>query len=265
MPNESNPLDKAAFEALFKYTPETVAGKGVIVTGGTTGLGRAIALLLVSRGAKVLIFGRHGEELADAVNDIKRVGGGEIYGMVADVSRPADISAIFEKAEQSFGAVDILINNAGVAGSSVTDMDDAAWRGVIETNLMGVMACCKAAAQRMKARKSGFILNIGSMSAESRNEGSDVYVATKSGIRGFTDSLARQLNQDGIRVTLLEPGLVGSDMTVEKVPKSAQRATEHREKILRAEDIAVVVLHVLEMPERCSFSLLQVRPTQQAL
>ena len=95
MPNEFNPLNEESFKKLFKYEPEPVAGKGIIITGGTTGIGRAIAMLLVAQGAKVLIFGRHDAELGEAIADIKRVGGGEVYGLVADTTKADDIMHVF--------------------------------------------------------------------------------------------------------------------------------------------------------------------------
>src|SRR5690606_16166822 len=118
---------------------------------------------------------------------------------------------------------------------------------------------------RMKKNQVGHIVNIGSMSAKVREGGSDVYVATKSGIRGFTDSLGRTLNEAGVRVTLIEPGLVGSDMTLDQVPKEKQKAKIEAEEMLLAEDIAHAVLYVLRQPHRCTIPELQIRPTKQII
>ena len=265
MPNEMSPVAQEAFKQLFKYEPEKIEGKRIVVTGGTTGIGRMIVLLLLANKANVLTFGRHQQELNDAMTDFKRVGGGQIYGLTADTTKPADIQRVFEQAEKELGGLDILVNNAALAAQSVTDTDYDAWRQVIDTNLLGYMACCKIAAERMKKNKTGHIVNIGSMSAKVRESGSDVYVATKSGIRGFTDSLARTLNEEGIRVTLIEPGLVGSDMTLDQVPKEKQAKKIADEEMLLAEDIAHSVLHVLIQPHRCTIPVLQIRPTMQII
>jgi NADP-dependent 3-hydroxy acid dehydrogenase YdfG len=255
------PTDQAAFEELFRAEPQPVEGKACLVTGGTTGLGRAIAMLLVARGARVLIFGRHEKELNDALSDIKRVGGGQIFGMVADASKREEAELIFREVDGKLGGLDILVSNAGLAASSVTDTDYDEWRTVIDTNLTAYLLFSKHAIQRMKPKKDGHLIFIGSMSAENRSKGSDVYVATKSGVRGFSQSLAKSVNADGIRVTLIEPGLVGADMTEEKVPKEKQAQQEKELKLLRAEEIAHAVLYVLEQPKRCNVGLIQIRPT----
>lgn len=265
MPNESNPLDEKAFQRLFKYEPEKIAGKGIVVTGGTTGIGRAIAMLLVAQGAKVLIFGRHGTELGEALADLKQVGGGEAYGLVADTSKADDVRRVFETADHDLGHVDALVNNAALAANSVLDSEPDEWRQVVETNLLGYMACSRAAAERFRKNKAGHLVNIGSMSAKVCEAGSDVYVATKAGIRGFTDSLAKQLNEDGIRVTLIEPGLVGSEMTVDKVPKEGQTAAQEKQEMLQAEELAHAVLYALQQPARCNVAVIQLRPTKQII
>lgn len=265
MPNEANPLDESIFQGKFSYEPQPVAGRGIIVTGGTTGIGRAVALLLVARGARVLIFGRHEKELGDALADIKAVGGGEIYGLVADTSRPDDMKRVFEAADRDLGTLHALVNNAALPGNSILDSGYDEWREIVDTNLLGYLVCSREAAGRFLKSKAGHIVNIGSMSAKVCESGADVYVATKSGIRGFTDSLAKQLNEKGIRVTLIEPGLVGSEMTVDKVPKSKQPESQENQEMLRTEDVAHAVLYALEQPARCNIAVVQIRPTKQII
>ncbi len=265
MPDEQKPLDQEAFQSLFKYEPESLRGKGAIVTGGTTGIGRAIVMLLLARGANVLTFGRHEKELDDAMADFKRIGGGTIYGMTADVTQPRDVAVVFKEADQRLGKLDILINCAGVAAESVVDTEPAAWRQALDTNLFGYMLCCKEAASRMKPRKAGFIINIGSMSAKACGAGSDVYVATKTGIRGFTDSLTKSLNKENIRVALVEPGLVGSELTKGSVPEDEQEETYAQMEILRAEELAHCVVYCLEQPRACNVVMVQIRPTRQSV
>lgn len=261
MPQTTTPIDQNAFNELFRAEPQSVAGKSCLVTGGTTGLGRAIAMLLVARGARVLIFGRHEKELNQALADIKRVGGGQIVGITADASKREEADKIFKEVDQRLGGLDILVSNAGLAASSVTDSDYDEWRTVIDTNLTAYLLFSKFAIERMKPKKEGHLVFIGSMSAENRSKGSDVYVATKGGVRAFSQSLAKSVNSDGIRVTLIEPGLVGADMTEEKVPKDQQAQQEKELKILRAEEIAQAVLFAVEQPKRCNVGMIQIRPT----
>jgi NADP-dependent 3-hydroxy acid dehydrogenase YdfG len=241
--------------------PETaLAEKAVIVSGGTTGIGRAIAIALASEGASVLVFGRNERHLSEAVDEIQSVAvGPEVVGMIADQSEPTAVQEVFEKARREFGGLDILINNAGIPGDSVEDSDEN-WQYVMQTNLLGCMWCCDEAVPMMKGRGGGHIVNIGSLSAKSRGPGSDVYVASKSGMRGFTESLSKGVAPDNIRVTLIEPGRVSTnffDWSLEE----GQRKTE-RGEAMKSEDIAACVLFALKMPARCQLTMLQVRPSK---
>jgi len=252
-------------EEKLEYEPVSVEGKPILVTGGTTGIGRAIAMLLVARGARVLTFGRDEDALNDALNDIKGVGGGEIYGLTADATKPEDVQKVFREADRRLDGLDVLINNAALGAGSVLDSDYDEWQTVVGTNLLGYMLCCKEAAERMRKKGDGHIVNIGSMSAKVREEGSDVYVATKSGIEGFTDSLAKQANKEGIRVTLIEPGLVGSDMTTDQVPKEGQAEKQEAMEMMKAGELAECVYYCITQPKRVNVALVQIRPTLQII
>ena len=137
------PFNSSAFRRLFKHAPEPIAGKSVIITGGSTGIGRAIAMLLVAKGARVLICGRHRQAIDEALRDIREVGGGEIEAIVADIALPRQAERLFKAADRQFGRLDVLINNAGLAGESVADTDYDAFRYVVETNLIGAMHCAQ--------------------------------------------------------------------------------------------------------------------------
>lgn len=263
MPNEQDRVDHAAFKKRFDYQPQSLAGKGVVVTGGTTGIGRAAVMLLLARGANVLTFGRRKEQLEEAMAEFKAIGGGEIYGLQADVSDERQVDQVFEEADRRLGQVDVLINNAAVAAGSMMDDTPEQWRQAININLLGYLLCARAAADRMKPRQSGTIVNIGSMSAESRSAGGDLYVLTKSGIRGFSDSLAKQLNEDAIRVLLIEPGLVGADMVDDDMSEADKKKKHQAMTMLMAEELAHCIVYCLEQPQRCSLSMVQIRPTRQ--
>lgn len=249
----------------YTYSPQNLAGKAVVVTGGTTGIGRATAHRLVAAGANVLIYGRHEQELADALADLRNAGSGRVFGLTADQSRYEDVQRVFAEADEKLGGVDILVNNAALPANSILDSDYTEWQYVVATNLLGYMACCREAIDRMSRKGVGHIVSVGSMSAQVREEGSDVYVATKSGIEGFSESLRKQVNGKGIKVTLIEPGLVGTEMTVDQVPKEEQPEKEAQGTMLKAEEIAEAVYYTLIQPERCDVVLLQIRPHGQAI
>jgi NADP-dependent 3-hydroxy acid dehydrogenase YdfG len=237
-----------------------LAGKAVVVSGGTTGIGRVTALLLATKGAKVLVFGRHEKELRDALNDLERAG--EACGIVADQARHEDVLKVFATAYEVFGGVDILINNAAIAAESVLQTDHDQILYAIQTNLVGCLDCSKEAVARMKKKGGGHIVNIGSLSADLRESGEDLYVATKSALQGFTEALRKSVNQDGIKVTLIEPGLVGSDMI--EMPVEKQRDKQEKLEMLQAEDIARAVHYCLTQPRRCEVITMQIRPHRQS-
>ncbi len=245
-------MDSAAAEISRAKT--SLKGKGVLITGGTTGIGRAIARLLAAEGAKIFIFGRDVSALDDAMEAISKIG--EIGGMSADASVRADVDRVFAEAERAMGQVDVLIDNAAVSAEGLTDESEDDWRYAVETNLIGYLAFAKRAAEPMQKRGEGHIVLIGSMSAEYRGKDSSVYVATKSALQGFAMSFRREVSEKGVKVTLIEPGLVGSDMI--EAPPSEQRRKIAQGKMLKAEDIAEAVRFALIQPPRCVVMTMQV-------
>lgn len=246
----------------FDYEPESLNGKSILITGGTTGIGRSTAMLLAAQGAQVMIFGRHQQELDDAMRDIKETGG-SVIGLTADTSKPDDIQRVFKELDRQLGNLDILINNAALGYNSVMEGEYKDWSYIVETNLLGYMAMAHEAIQRMKANGKGHIVNIGSMSADVREKDSSVYVATKAGIQGFSEALRKEVNPLGIKVSLIEPGAVGTDMQPESPEE--QRRLEEKMEMLKAEDIAACVLYTLTQPKRCDVVMVQIRPHLQSI
>jgi NADP-dependent 3-hydroxy acid dehydrogenase YdfG len=244
----------------------------VVISGGTTGIGRATAKLLVSQGAKVFLFGRHEEALPAALDEIRSAAaegarGGEAFGTVADQSRSEDVQRVFREADERLGGCNILVNNAAVSGGSVAKRSLDEIRYVVETNLLGYMTCAHEALQRMQQARTavggGHIVNIGSMSADLREPGSEVYVATKAGIQAFSESLRKTANKEGIRVTLIEPGAVATPIQ-EKSPEEEKRKIDAMEMLLPG-DIARCVLWCLQQPARCDVVSVQIRPVKQLI
>jgi NADP-dependent 3-hydroxy acid dehydrogenase YdfG len=251
-------------EKLTNYFGQNIKDKKIVITGGTTGIGKAIADVLVSLGGEVLIFGRDEKDFENAVADIKKqFPDSKVYGTPADVTKKEDIDKIFEIVDTELGGIDILINNAALGAPGITKETYEDYKYIIDTNITGYLAFCEEAVVRMKTKKAGHIVNIGSMSAESKEPTSTIYVATKSAIRGFSTSLRKELNPLGIKVSLIEPGAVTSDMQ----PGSKE---EHQEKIekmemLEAYDIAMSTLFCLSQPKRCDIVTMQIRPHLQII
>ncbi|MBK1438474.1 SDR family oxidoreductase [Parapedobacter sp. ISTM3] len=241
---------------------QPVKGKRILITGGTTGIGRATAHLL-ARENQVMIVGRHEQELEDALSDFRQPtqSRGGLAGEVGDLVNPQDIERLFSRVDEEFGQLDVLINNAGLAFNSILEGSYDDWAYILNTNLLGYLACSRQAIDRMRARGEGHIVNIGSMSADVREKDSSVYVATKSGIQGFSESLRKEVNDLGIKVTLIEPGAVGTDMQ----PREGQEEQIEKLEMLKAEDIAVAIYYCLSTPKRCDVVEMQIRPHQQQI
>lgn len=235
---------------------QTLSGKLVLVTGGSTGIGRATIKLLLQEGAKVVTCGRNEQELEDAKADFD----GEVHTVVAGLAEGEDIERLYSEVDEKLGGLDILINNAAIAAESVTDTEYDQILYVVKTNLVAYMACCHYAIPRLKKRGQGDIINIGSMSAVDREEGSDIYTATKTGTEGFSHTLRPMVAEDNIRVILIEPGLVGTDMTARNYPPEKQREMQEKHEMLMSEDIAECVRFVLIQPRRCDIFHMRVEP-----
>ena len=250
-------------ENLQEYMPQSVKGKSVLITGGTTGIGRATAILLAQQGANVMFFGTDEPHLKEALSDVQRAASGAVYGFIADIGTEMGLQQVFSEVDSKFERLDVLINNAALPYGSVTEGSYNEWKRIVDTNLLAYLVCASEAHKRMKKHGEGHIVNIGSMSADVREEGSSVYVATKSGIQGFSESLRNQINPDGIKVSLVEPGAVDTDMQAESTEKKKENVKNL--EMLTANDIAIAVLYCLSQPKRCDVVDIKIRPHLQLI
>jgi NADP-dependent 3-hydroxy acid dehydrogenase YdfG len=225
---------------------QALDGKRVAITGGTVGIGRAIAVLLASEGAQVFICGLPDGHLEEALQDIRSVGDGD--GMEIDLSKSGASKRFFEQAVTKMGGLDVAVINAAVAADGLTDEDDESTRFAVATNFVAYVMSSHAATEALG--ETGDIIFIGSMSAHSLGPSSTVYAGTKAGIAGFAEALRKELGPKGIRVSLIEPGLTGSNMQFPDIPVEKQQEMIRDEEMLRAEDIAVGVHYVLSQPRR---------------
>jgi 3-oxoacyl-[acyl-carrier protein] reductase len=193
----------------------SLEGRTALVTGGSRGIGRAIALELAQAGASVVLGYNSGADEAEAV--ATEAGGRAVR---ADVSDPDAARALVEEA----GELDILVNNAGVTRDGlIARMPDDDWRSVVETNLSGMFYTCRAAARGMMKRRSGSVVNISSIVGLRGNPGQTNYAAAKAGIVGFTKALARELGTRGVRANVVMPGYITTRLT-DVLPEEAREA-----------------------------------------
>jgi NADP-dependent 3-hydroxy acid dehydrogenase YdfG len=188
---------------------------------------------------------------------------GEVHGLVADVSNQKEIAAAFTTADEIFGGkLDILINNAAVPASSILKTDPADYAHLLGVNLLGYLYCSRYAFDRMHLVKSGHMVNIGSLCADIRDKGADIYVAAKSGVDGFTDSFRKAVASHGIRVTQIHPGVVGTNLITESL--EVQQERQHLNEMLKAEDVAEAVLYAVSLPDRVDITEIIIRPHGQS-
>lgn len=229
-------------------------GRRIVVTGGTTGIGRAIAVLLASEGAKVFVCGRDENHLADALERIREVGEGD--GISVDLSDRKGVTRFYQAADKYLGGLDVAVINAAIPAAALgeTSEDDTNYQ--IAVDFTSYLTTTQEAVSRMQAGSD--VVLIGSMSAVSKGPGSSIYVAAKSGIEGFAPSLRKELAERDIKVGLIEPGFTGADFQYPEFPPEKQRELIQEHKMLRAEDIAVAVQYMLRQPRRCAVSHIRV-------
>lgn len=190
-----------------------LTGQAAIVTGGSRGIGRAIALELARQGASVLVNYQSSAAAAEQVVAEIVAAGGAAHAVAANVADEQAVAGLVEACLARWGRLDLLVNNAGItADAPMMRMKDAQWRAVIDTNLTGVFLCCRAALGPMRAGGYGRIVNIGSLAGLAGNVGQANYAAAKAGLVGLTRALAREVAADGITANVVAPGYIETDL-----------------------------------------------------
>ncbi|MEG3163404.1 SDR family oxidoreductase [Sphingomonas sp. PB2P19] len=238
----------------------SLKGKRILVTGGTTGIGLATVAQLVAEDAHVFTFGRHQPGLDAALSEAGG-GSGSVDGMIADVTSKDDMDSVFAAIDDTFGGIDILVTCAALGAEPVHEMEEDAWRYVVETNLIGTMAAARRAILRMDAQGSGHLLFVGSISTEIKAEGESVYSATKAGIQAFAETLRKEVATKNIKVSVIQPGSVSTPMQECTDDEKAQAVEDH--KMLYAHEVADTILFALTRSERADIVNLRIEPRVQ--
>jgi NADP-dependent 3-hydroxy acid dehydrogenase YdfG len=230
-------------------------GKVAIVTGGTRGIGHAIAETLVNEGCSVAVCGRSGTHVDQAVSELTRQGKGKAIGKVVDVGNNDAVSKFFETVDAEFGGrLDILVNNAGVGiFRSVEQLTVAEWQTMLRTNLDGVFYCSHEAIPRMKRTGGGHIVNMSSLAGKNAFAGGAGYNASKFGLNGFSEAMMLDHRNDNVRVSYIMPGSVNTEFSP---------SAKGGDRKIAPQDVADVVLQVLTMPERTLISRVEMRPSK---
>jgi 3-oxoacyl-[acyl-carrier protein] reductase len=231
-----------------------LTGKIAIVTGGTRGIGRAIATSLVNAGVNVAITARNEKDLSHAVSELNRTG--HASGYVCDVRDYDQVKSTIARVAADLGGIDILVNNAGVGiFQTVESMSVEDFRSVLETNVFGVFYCCHEVIPLMKRRGGGYIINISSLAGANPHPRMAAYNASKFGLNGFSEALMQEVRHDNIKVSYIMPGSVNTEF-------GGDSPSDQNNWQLQPGDIAQAVMDLLEYPDRSLVSRVEIRPSR---
>jgi NADP-dependent 3-hydroxy acid dehydrogenase YdfG len=243
-----------------------LSGKAVAITGASSGIGEATALTLARAGASVALGARRKDRIDELAARIEDEGGTAV-ALEVDVSDEAAARGFIEAAHERLGRLDTLVNNAGVMLlGPVEQANSEDWRTMINVNLLGLMYCTHAALPIMLGQESGDIVNISSVAGRFARAGNAVYAATKFGVGAFSEGLRNEITERGVRVTLIEPGFVDTELqshNTGEVLETLEAMREHLRDPLRAQDIANGILYAVSQPPNVSINEVLIRPTRQ--
>jgi len=242
--------------------------KIVMVTGATSGFGRATALVFARNGYNVIITGRRKERLIELEKELLAAGKIKVLPLNFDVRKPDEVKAAVNKLPEEWKAIDILVNNAGLAvGMDHIDkgnIDD--WERMIDTNIKGLLYVTRAVAPLMVAGNSGHIINIGSIAGKDAYENGNVYCASKAAVASLSKGMRIDLLQNNIKVTNIAPGMAETEFSLVRFKGDNTRADSVYKGInaLKGEDIANVIFFCATLPPHVCINDLELTPTQQA-
>lgn len=224
---------------------QSLQGKKALVTGAGKGIGKAIALALAAEGVDVALLGRNTANLEAVAAQVKAQGV-QAAVVSADISDRTSVEMAIHQIQGSFGAIDILINNAGIAAfGKFLELEPETWENIIQVNLMGVYYATRAVLPGMIERKSGDIINISSTAGQRGAAATSAYSASKFAVLGLTESLMQEVRKHNIRVTALTPSTIATDMAIE-----LNLTDGNPEKVMQAEDLAELVIANLKLNRR---------------
>ena len=245
----------------------TLQGKVALVTGASSGIGEATAYALAAQGAYVAASARRADRLNAVVKRIQD-SGGQAISIVADIVDEAQANDTVNRTVGRWGRLDILVNNAGIMLlGKIANANTEDWRRMININILGLMYTTRAALAVMQGQKSGHIVNISSVAGRTARVGSGAYNVTKWGVVAFSEALRQEVLADNIRVTVVEPGAVATELQSHITDPEARRETEEWIRSitpLQGEDIANAIVYAVTQPQYVDINEMLIRPSQQA-
>lgn len=244
----------------------TLEKKVALVTGASSGIGQTTVIALAKAGVSVMAVARREDRLNALVSGLKREGG-RVAAWVADVSQEEQCHRMVSETVKAFGRLDILVNNAGVMlNAPISESNTADWVEMVNTNLLGAMYLTQAALPALKKTKAGDIVNISSVAGRIARKAAGGYNATKFGLNAFSEALRQELSDQHVRVTVIEPGLVATEL-MEHVPHAetlaAYRTFAESMTRLTADDVTQAIMFALSQPRHVNFREILMAPTEQ--
>jgi len=240
----------------YSVDPNEFKGKRVLVTGGTKGIGRAIAEALRRESVSICIAARHQSEIDETIKELNQGDEGRAIGFVCDVRDYDQVRALVDYTVKELGGLDILVNNAGIGTfQKVEDTTPEDFRAVLETNVFGVFHCCHEAIPQMKRRGGGYIINISSLAGVNAHPQMAAYNASKFGLNGFSEALMQEVRHDNIKVSYIMPGSVNTEF-------GGDSPSDEKTWQLTPRDIARVVIDLLHHDDRSLPSRVEIRPSK---
>lgn len=246
---------------------EGIKGKIVVVTGASSGLGEATARLLSAQGARLVLGARRADRLHSLAKDLE-AGGGKAFVLQTDVTRPEQVKALVELAVQSYGRLDVMINNAGIMPQApLEQLKIDEWDRMIDVNIKGVLYGIAAALPHMQRQKAGHFINVSSVAGHRVGPGFAVYAATKHAARALSEGLRQEVKPYNIRTTVISPGAVATELpnTITD-PAAAERVRAFYSQVaVPADSFARAVAFAISQPEEVDINEILYRPTRQEL
>jgi NADP-dependent 3-hydroxy acid dehydrogenase YdfG len=248
-------------------TGTNIAGKVVVITGASSGLGEATARYLAERGATIVLGARRAERLQALVDEITRTGGTASF-VATDVTNPAQVQALVDTAVEKYGRVDVILNNAGVMPHSPLErrkIDD--WNRTIDINIKGVLYGIAATLPHMQRQKAGHIINVSSVAGHKVGKNNAVYAATKTAVRVITEGLRQEVKPWNLRTTIISPGAVATELpnSITEADVAKGIGQFYEEYAISADSFARAVAFAIGQPEDVDINEILFRPTRQEL
>jgi NADP-dependent 3-hydroxy acid dehydrogenase YdfG len=244
-----------------------MADRVAVVTGASSGIGEATALSLAREGYAVALGARREERIAE-LRDRIEADGGRALAVPTDVADPDSAKSLIDTAKSELGSVDVLVNNAGVMLlGPVFGADIEHWQRMVNVNVLGLMYCTHAALPYMQEQGGGHIVNVSSVAGRTARAGAAAYNATKWGVVAFSEALRQEVLNIDVRVTLIEPGFVDTELQAHNenpmVIDAIEQERERLGQVLTSDDIARAILFAVQQPQHVSINEVLVRPTKQ--